>query len=255
MAATWLLFATGVVAGCSQPLPAPVPAGGGSRVVDLGHALAESDPTWSGEPVFSHKTVATIAKDGYFGAAFSTEEHFGTHLDAPAHFAADGLTVDRIPADRLVRPGLCLNVTAQVQASEDYQVTPADIEGFERSHGTIPQGAVVLIATGWDARWSEAGRYMNAREGVKHFPGVSIEAARLLVSRKVAGIVIDTPSVDYGPSSAFEVHHLTMPAGIYHIENATGLVGVPATGFRLVIAPVKIRDGSGAPARVFALLQ
>ena len=114
---------------------------------------------------------------------------------------------------------------------------------------------MILVATGWDTRWSQPARYMNVRDRVKHFPGLSIEAARLLVRRKVTVIVIDTPSVDYGPSAAFEVHHVTMPAGIYHIENAAGLIDLPATGFTVVIAPVKIRDGSGAPARVFALLQ
>src|SRR6185436_6038041 len=162
---------------------------------------------------------------------------------------------DRIPADRLVRPAVRISVVSQAQSNEDYQVTVGDIEALERSSGTIPEGADVLIATGWDARWSQSGRYMNVRDGVKHFPGVSIEAARLLVTRKIAGLIIDTPSVDFGPSAAFEVHHLTMQAGIYHIENATGLVDLPATGFTLVVAPVKIQNGSGAPARVFALLQ
>jgi len=238
--------------GCgSVPPPAPV----AERVIDLGHSLSVTDPTWSGGPVFSHRTLAEMPKQGYFAAAFSTDEHFGTHLDAPSHFAPEGLSVDRIPADRLVRPAMCLNVVAQVQANEDYRVTLADVEAFERERGVIPDGTTVAIATGWDARWPHVGRYMNVRAGAKHFPGLSLEAARHLVQRRVAGIVIDTPSVDYGPSETFEVHRLTQPAGVYHIENARGLTALPATGFTLVVAPIKIQGGSGGPARVFAMLR
>lgn len=240
---------------CSRAAaPPPAPAAQ-PRVVDLGHPLAETDPTWSGERVFKHTTVATIAKDGYFGAEFSTEEHFGTHLDAPAHFAAEGLTADRIPADRLVRPAVCINVADAVKSNEDYRVTLSDVQAFEREHGTIADGVIVAIATGWDARWPDQGRYMNVRAGAKHFPGLTVEAAQHFIQRRVAGIVIDSPSVDFGPSQGFEVHHATMPAGIYHIENAAGLTTLPATGFTLVVAPIKIRDGSGGPARVFGLIR
>jgi len=45
-----------------------------------------------------------------------------------------------------------------------------------------------------------------------------------------------------------------MPLGVYHIENAAGLTDLPSSGFTVVVAPIKIKDGSGGPARVFALL-
>jgi kynurenine formamidase len=259
-----LVVFTAVGASCStspasQPSAAPRPSPDAApvwRVVDLGHALAETDPSWSGTPVFSYRTVATPAKDGYFAGAFSTEEHFGTHVDAPAHFSATGLTVDRLPADRLVRPGICVSVATHVAGHDDYQVTVEDLQAFEREHGAIPEGAFVFIATGWDARWPDPARYMNVRAGVKHFPGISAAAAKYLAGdRKVAGIGIDTASIDYGPSENFEAHRTTMPLGVYHVENATGLDVLPATGFTVVVAPIKIKGGSGGPARVFALLE
>ena len=78
-----------------------------------------------------------------------------------------------------------------------------------------------MIATGWDARWPDQKKYMNDRNGVKHFPGIHPDAAAYLArDRKVAGIGIDTPSVDYGPSAKFETHNLTMPLNVFHIENA-----------------------------------
>jgi kynurenine formamidase len=229
-------------------LAVPVPALA-QRVVDLGHSLAVTDPSWTGERVFQRKAEQG---DGYVGGTFSSDEHFGTHLDAPAHFGG-AWTVDRIPVDRLVRSGICINITGR---AEDYQLTVADVKAFEAKNGAIPEGAIVMIATGWDARWPDQKKYMNDRGGVKHFPGIHPDAAAYLAKdRKVAGIGIDTPSVDYGPSAKFETHHLTMPLNVFHIENAANLTSLPASGFTIVVAPIKLAGGSGGPTRVFALLR
>jgi kynurenine formamidase len=228
-------------------LAAPVPASA-QRVIDLGHSLAVTDPSWTGDRVFQRKPEQG---QGYVGGTFSSDEHFGTHLDAPAHFGG-AWTVDRIPVERLVRPGVCINITGK---SEDYQLTVADVKAFEAKHGAIPEGSIVMIATGWDSRWPDQKRYMNDRGGVKHFPGIHPDAAAYLAKdRKVAGLGTDTPSVDYGPSTKFETHNLTMPLNVFHIENATRLTALPATGFTLVVAPIKLAGGSGGPTRVFALL-
>ena len=219
------------------------------RVVDLGHALAVTDPSWTGERVFQRKGVDG---GGYAGGTFSSDEHFGTHLDAPAHFGG-AWTVDRIPVDRLVRPGICISVTGR---AEDYQLTVADVKAFEAKNGTIPEGAIVMVATGWDARWPDRQKYMNERAGVKHFPGIHPEAAAYLArDRKVVGIGIDTPSVDYGPSEKFETHNLTMALNVFHIENAANLTSLPASGFTIVVAPIKLAGGSGGPTRVFGLVR
>jgi kynurenine formamidase len=219
------------------------------RVVDLGHSLAVTDPSWTGQPVFQRKAEQG---DGYVGGTFSSDEHFGTHLDAPAHFGG-AWTVDRIPVERLVRPGVCIHIIGK---AEDYQLTVADVKAFEAKNGAIAEGAIVMIATGWDARWPDQTKYMNERAGVKHFPGIHPDAAAYLSrDRKVAGIGIDTPSVDYGPSAKFETHHLTMPLNVFHIENAANLTSLPASGFTIVVAPIKLAGGSGGPTRVFALLR
>jgi kynurenine formamidase len=224
------------------------------KVLDLGHPLSDADPTWTGGKAFSRTETATFAKDGAALGKFTTDEHFGTHLDAPAHFGGSW-TTDKIPVDRLVRPAVCINIAAKAAADEDYRLAVEDIRAFESRNGRIAEGAVVLVATGWDSRWKEPGRYMNVRNGVKHFPGISVEAATLLArDRKVAGIGIDTPSVDYGPSEHFETHRATQPLNVYHIENAANLTTLPATGFTVVVAPVNIAGGSGGPTRVFALV-
>ena len=218
------------------------------RVIDLGHAIQATDPTWDGAPAYQRNVVATIEKDGYTGGKITIEEHFGTHVDAPAHFAPGGWTVDRIPVERLYRPGLRIDVSKQAAANPDYRVTAVDIQQFEKSSGRIPEGAVVFIATGWDRYWPDRARYMNEKNGVKHFPGLSAEATTLLArDRRVAGIGIDTPSIDYGPSTGFEAHHVSMKLSVYHIENAAHLLDLPASGFQVVVAPINIAGGSGGP--------
>lgn len=223
-------------------------AGPAGRVVDLGHPLASTDPSWEGDQVF-HRTGTDNGE--YKGGTFSSDEHFGTHLDAPAHFGG-AWTVDQIPVDRLVRPGVAIQVAVK---GDDYQVTVDDVKAFERAHGAIAEGSIVLFATGWDTRWPDRARYMNERGGVKHFPGISAAAAAYLAKdRKVSGIGIDTASVDYGPSESFETHRTTMPLNVFHIENAAHLTSLPPTGFTVVVAPINLVGGSGGPTRIYALL-
>lgn len=233
-----------VVIVCAWAMSVAAMGAQGSRVVDLGHPLRETDPSWSGKRAFGRDGTPQNGR-------FESEEHFGTHLDAPSHFGGTW-TTEAIPVDRLVRPGVCINVTGK---PEDYQVTLADVKDFEARHGTIPEGAIVLVATGWDARWADPKAYMNERRRTKHFPGIGQDAARYLVQRKVAGIGIDTPSVDFGPSEKYETHNITNPANIYHVENARGLTKLPPTGFTVIVAPINLAGGSGGPTRLFALFE
>jgi kynurenine formamidase len=225
------------------------------RVVDLGHPLSADDPSWDGKPAYQRTPIGTIEKDGYTGGKFTVEEHFGTHVDAPAHFSASGWTVDRIPPDRLYRPGVRIDVSSQASANADYQLTIADIKAFETRHGAIPEGAIALVATGWDRFWPDRARYMNEKNGVKHFPGLTADAATYLSrDRKVVAIGIDTPSIDYGPSTTFDAHHASSALNVYHIENGAGLTKLPASGFLVLVAPVNIVGGSGGPTRIFAFV-
>jgi len=223
-----------------------------SKVIDLGHPLSPDFPSWSGDAVFERTEMGSGSVSM---GRFKSDEHFSTHLDAPSHFAKGKWTVDQIPVERLVRPGYCIHIEEKAKTDEDYRLSLADVKAFEAREGPILEGALVLIATGWDRRLPEPGRYMNEKNKVKHFPGISVEAAAYLArERKVAGIGIDTASVDYGPSEKYETHNTTMPENVYHIENAARLTELPAKGFTVVVAPIKIAGGSGGPTRVFALL-
>jgi kynurenine formamidase len=236
-----------------------VPSAGFRAVVDLTHTLGPKTPNFelSAKPAFQAKTVATIEKDKYFARVICLPEHFGTHLDAPAHFARGMWTVEQIPAERLVAPLAVVDVSGKAAANPDYQLSVEDIAAWEHSHGPIPQGAVVIMRSGWSSRWSSVKAYRNADgKGVMHFPGYSLEAAQFLVEgRRVIGLGIDTLSVDYGPSTDFPVHQYTLPHSIYHLENVANLEHVPATGAVVVVAPMKLEGGSGSPVRILALLK
>jgi kynurenine formamidase len=182
-------------------------------------------------------------------------EHYGTHLDAPAHFPPGKLTVDQIPVKQLFGPAVVIDVRGEGEKDEDYLLPAAGVKDWEKRHGKIPDGAIVLLRTGWAARWPDVKRYRNQdAAGTMHFPGFSAEAAKVLIERKVSGLGCDTLSIDYGASRDFAVHHLALGARLYHLENLADLSELPETGAFLIVAPIKLEGGSGGPVRVFALL-
>src|SRR3989475_11746708 len=229
---------------------------GTRRVLDLSYAITDKLVRWPGdERFFEAKVNATIEKNGYFTRSFWMLEHYGTHLDAPAHFPPGKATVDQIPAKQLMGPAVVLDVRAEGAKDADFQLSAASVEEWEKRHGRIPEGAIVLLRTGWASRWPDAQRYRNQdAQGKMHFPGFSLEAAKLLIERKVSGLGCDTMSIDCGASGDFAVHHLALGAGLYHLENLADLSALPQTGAFLVVAPIKLEGGSGGPVRVFALL-
>ncbi|MBI3862484.1 MAG: cyclase family protein [Planctomycetia bacterium] len=233
-------------------------ASGRLPVVDLGWPLNDTSPYWPAENYlpFRLTTIATLEKNGVLSKAFYCPEHLGTHLDAPNHFEKNQPAVDQIDPAQLFARGVKIDVTMQADADADYRLTRADIDEWEKSHGRIPDGVVVLLETGWSRHWNNYPRYKNQdTTGKLHFPGYSAEAAKfLVVERKAKGLGIDTLSIDHGPSKDFVVHHIVNGAGRYGLENLARLDKLPAKGFFLVAAPIKIETGSGGPARVFAIV-
>jgi kynurenine formamidase len=186
-------------------------------------------------------------------------EHGGTHMDAPIHFAQDRLTLDAIPLQQLIGPAVVIDVTAAAERDRDYRLTVADIAQWERRHGRIPEGAIVLMHTGWDRYWPDKKKYLGSETPqdarTLHFPGFSKEAAEFLVKeRKIAGVGLDTPSMDYGPSQDFIVHQIVNGANLYGLENVTNLEKLPPVGATLIALPMKIKGGTGGPARIVAIL-
>jgi len=229
---------------------------GKTRVLDLSYAISDKLVPWPGdERLFEARVNATVERNGYYTRSFWMLEHYGTHLDAPAHFPPGKATVEQIPVKQLFGPAVVIDVRAEVVKDADYQLPAARVEDWEKRHGRIPQGAVVLLRTGWASRWPDAGKYRNQdAQGKMHFPGFSAEAAKLLVERGVSGLGCDTLSTDHGASSEYAVHHLALGAGLYQLENLPDLTELPEVGAFLIVAPIKLEGGSGGPVRVFAIL-
>ena len=234
-----------------------------ARVVDLTHPFDQKTLYWPNAPSgFELKRLHFgPAEGGYFYAAnsFCAPEHGGTHLDAPIHFAEGQAAVDQVPAQRLIGPAVVIDVARQAAADPDYRLRLEDVQAWERRRGAIPSGALVLLRTGWSARWPDRKRYFGddtpGDASHLHFPSYGVEAARFLVeTRKVAALGIDTASIDYGPSKDFMVHRVAMGAGIPGLENLDHLDALPEKGAWIVALPMKIAGGSGAPLRAVAFV-
>jgi kynurenine formamidase len=231
-------------------------ASGKTKVFDLSYAINDKLVAWPGDPkVFEAKVNGTVEKDGYFTRSFWMLEHYGTHLDAPAHFPPGKNTLEQIAPEKFFGPAVLLDIRAEAEKNADYQLSPAVIEAWENSHGRIPAGAIVILRTGWASRWPDVQSYRNTgARGEMHFPGFSVDAAKILLDRKIGGLGCDTLSIDPGNSKDFPVHHLVLGAEVYQLENLRDLTDVPETGAFLVVAPIKLEGGSGGAVRVFALV-
>ena len=229
--------------------------------VDLTHAFSSNSIFWPTDTIgFKLDQLSYGTTDGgwfYSSYRYSAAEHGGTHLDAPIHFAEGRQTSDAIPLDKLVGPAVVIDVSEH--ATADYLVSVEDFTRWETEHGAIPDGAIVLIRTGWGARYNDRAAYLGTEltgaEAVAqlHFPGLSEEAAQWLVSnRNVDAVGIDTPSIDYGQSTDFRAHVVLYEQNIPGFENVANLETLPATGSYVVALPMKIKDGSGGPLRIVA---
>ena len=235
----------------------------GVRLIDLSHAYDDTTLFWPTSPIdFEHKELAYgPSGNGYFYSAytFATPEHGGTHLDAPIHFAENAKTVGQLDINDLFSPLIVIDVTTRVSTDRDYRLLPEDIRSFETTHGDIHPGSAVLVRTGWSSYWPDATAYLGddtpGDASNLSFPGIGEEAALLLMERRVAMVGIDTASVDYGKTAAFPVHIVFAANGVPALENLTNLASLPATGAYLLAAPMKIGEGSGAPARVIAFVR
>ncbi len=230
-------------------------AQGATTVEDLTHTVSDAFPTYFGEPGMSVERAMTFAENGFNLNQVSHNEHVGTHVDAPIHFSADGRTAEEIPVGDLVAPLCVVDIREKAAADPDAQVTPEDLKAWIAANGEIPAGACVAMNSGWDEKASGDG-YRNAdADGVMHFPGFHVDAAQMLLEETGAiGIAVDTLSLDHGPSADFAAHYAWLPTNRWGIECMANLSRLPATGATLVVGLPKIRDATGGPARLMALI-
>jgi kynurenine formamidase len=152
-----------------------------------------------------------------------------------------------------------VDVRRQADANHDYRLSAEDIRRWEKRYGRVPAGAIVLMHSGWGKYWGDRKRYFGSDEpddvSNLHFPGLAKDAAEFLAKqRRVKAVGIDTPSIDHGPSKDFVAHQILGAANVPIFENVAALDRLPAKGATVFAIPMKIKGGSGAPLRIFAVL-
>lgn len=225
------------------------------KIIDLAHKITPDIPLWPGGQPFSMDIKQDYRESGCRVVGYSLVAGTGTHIDAPAHFVEDGRTIDQLELKELIAPVGVIDIRERVQDNPDYTLYSEDIFSWERHHGPIEKSSVIVICTGWANRWHDPVAYLNAdKDGAKHFPGVSAEAAHLLLERGIVGIGIDTFSLDAGLATSFCVHNLMLNRGVYFIENLVNLDKLPAKGAFICALPLYIAKAPEAPARVVAFV-
>ncbi len=230
--------------------------GAAGTVVDLSHVFGTDIPTYLLDEKPKRETFVTVENDGFYIQRWTYTEHAGTHVDIPAHFVADGETVDNYPADLLIGPGIVIDISAKAAENADAALEVADIEAWESANGEIPAGTIVFLYSGWDAKWSDAEAFRNAdADGVQHYPGFSAEAATFLIEqRDIRGIGVDTLSLDIGASTTFDAHVTILAAGKFGIEGVNNLAEIKDKNATIFVGVPRWEGGSGGPARLLAVV-
>ncbi len=223
------------------------------NIIDLTYSLSEATIVHPAKTPFSRKICANYEMGARFDD-MTLSSGIGTHMDAPSHFYPKGKTIDQIPIAQCCGPASVLHLSEKVKDNADYEVVVEDIELWEEKHGLIPERSIVLLHTGWDRYWGRKIFCSPDEAGICHFPGVSREAAEVLLKRRVNGVGIDTTGIDPGCQSKGWAHQVFLKEGLFLVENMANLKLLPPKGAFVYILPMKIEGFPEAPVRAIALL-
>ena len=243
-------------------------ASGAVEVIDLTQPLSETTPVIQLPPPFGNtpplsRTDISRYDDRGPAWAWSTlvlGEHTGTHVDAPIHWITgkEGADVASVPATQLVGSAVVIDRTAETEADPGYLLTAADLEAFEAEHGPIPDRAWVLLRTGWGSRAHDQAAFLNVGDGGPVTPGPDVEASRWLASKPISGFGVETVGIDAGAAGGmdppFPAHNFLLGAGRLGLTQLANLDQLPIAGAAIVVAPLKLVDGTGSPTRVLAFV-
>ncbi len=235
------------------------------KFVDLTHAFAPGIPHWKGFPdeqrdvLFWYDPGVGKLGDGFYAQSFTHVGQWGTHADPPAHFVKGMRTLDQIDVKEMIMPLVVIDVHEKAARNPDYTITLGDIRDWEKRHGAVPEGAFVAMRTDWSKRWPRMEAMQNKdRSGIAHYPGWSMEVLKYLYERrKITASGHETTDTDPGVATTKDDYSLEtyiLKQNHYQIELLTNLDQVPEAGALVIAAFPKPKDGSGFPARVFAIL-
>ncbi len=227
------------------------------QFVDLTHSFGPDTPVWSGfgpakmtsaaDPK-THKPY-TIKDDGFRATLYEMVGQYGTHVDPPAHFDEQGITMDEIPLKQMILPLIVLDNTRYLAKDPNHAFSVADLMKWEKQYGRVPRGAFVALRTDMYKDWDgNPERFKRER-----FPAWSFETIKFLYEQR--GVVatghesMDTDTTEKMLSETYILQH-----GHYQIEVMANLDKVPPKGSLIVVTWPKVRKGLGFPARALAIL-
>ncbi|MCB1623466.1 MAG: cyclase family protein [Pseudomonadales bacterium] len=234
-----------------------------ARYIDLTHAFAPGQPRGVG---FAELKVSAARADVSLpglitkGAPFTYQQHgvgitayefptdqVGTQLDPPAHWNAYGATISDLPPTFAIRPLVVINIAPQVAADPGYQASVADVRKWERQHGRIPAGSVVMFRSDWSKKWTDSARFV-----ARPFPGVSLVVLKFLhLERQIlmhGHEPLDTDSTpDFAGESWLLRHNFAQAEGVMNLDL------VPEAGALILIGFAKPEGGTGGFARYIAV--
>ena len=213
------------------------------KVIDLTLTVSEKIPTFPGSPKPHFIEWETIPKDGYNLELLFLSTHTGTHIDAPFHFVKNGKKIHEIAPERLVNEAVLIRIGKNSNRS----ISKTDIQNFEQKNGKIENGSTVIFHTGWQ-------KNLNKEFYFTENPGLSVSAAKYLVSKRINMVGIDSPSIDLGTDSKFSVHHVLAKNNILIVENLANLGMIKSNNFHLITSPLKLKNATGSPIRAFGFV-
>jgi len=168
--------------------------------------------------------------------------HFGTHVDAPCHFIADGPAFHQIPLDRLCGSGVVIRLDC-----EPYGLIEPPM--LDAAASELRPDDIVLLDTGWAAHFGT--------EIYERNPSLSVATAEWLVERGVKLVAVDFATPDLAvrrrpPAFDWPVHHILLSRGVLIAENLTRLRSLPAGRVEVLFLALNIEGADGAPCRVVA---
>ena len=213
------------------------------EIVDLSVPLKSLDtPVFPGYPQPLKSIFTTIRKEGYASFLWIFAEHTSTHVDSPAHFYDGALTIDQVPLNRYVGPGIVVDIRNK---PKNYTITKEDIQGtLTKLNRKSAEGSVLLFCTGYTDKSASISEWME-------HPALSDASSRYVVELKVNAVGFDAPSPDHSP---FPAHKILLPEKIAVYENLWNLEKLIGKDFYFVGTPLRLYEGTASPVRAMALV-
>lgn len=228
----------------------------GTRVIDLSQAISPDIPMPVGFPGPKLEVFLSQAKGDIANVEILTMSvHAGTHLDAPYHFFSELRRADELPPDCLIGPAVVVDMTDK---HGSVAIEAADLRTWESATGeAIRPGDIVLLHTGHSRNWKPGEAASTYWEN--GWPHLARSAVDYLASKPIKAIGVESFDPDWVDlddlaSAEFPTHRTFLPKGILVIENLTNLDQIPGTRCQVIALPLKIKEASGSPVRVVAIV-